>query len=504
MPRFPACAKLPSPHNTMEAPKRASCDRCRAHKLKCYYKEAAAPACERCAKARTPCNRSPSLRTGRRSAKQSSSSISDVTGQHIESGAIADVSVISNIPALGEGYGDLGINLLRWDSATGEELRNSMAEFCNTPVSFAPATETRSDSMTLDFPMALSTGSPCQSSLEGFMDMSLPHGTQFTVDDFQDLNTIDFTTSQPREKDSSSTLSSISPPESYAGNPIAQPERSHRGQCNTFHMRQLHDLNMELQDLVSHSDHVSRSISTRRADGSSASASLVTETLGCSQQFLKILQNLQPKPLSCSACQRLGLHMASPSHTTEHTTSPPESLRVNTQTLSYVVGCFVHILRLYSTLIAILARHLEMHTDAKCLHFPPFFEGWGTQQLPIPASHSFQAIVLVQTLRYLLEKMESALGCRQVFDSTGTSESEGETSRLHELQPYGRTPKPGTEGEIHRSVTLQEEEGLLIRYDSLDLLCTMMRLEDTENKEKSAHRLRDVRSDLGRLSLIHI
>jgi hypothetical protein len=356
--------------------------------------------------------------------------------------------------------------------------------------------------MTLDFPMALSTISPCQSPLDGFMDINFPHGTQFIQDDFQDLNTIDFPTPRPHERDSSSKLSSISPPESYTGNSSAQSERSHRGHCNTFHIRQLSDLSLELQDLVSHGDYVAQLIPVRRADGSSASASFVTEILGCSQKFLGILQTLQPKSLSCSACQRLGLHMAAPSHMTEHATSSPESPRVNTQTLSYLVGCFVHILRLYSTLVAILARHLDMHTDAKCLHFPPFFESWGTQQLPIPVSHSFQAIVLVQTLRYLLDKMEAALGCRQVFDSTGTLDSEDEISRLHKIQPYGRTPKAGTEGDIQSIVTPKQQVGLLIRYDSLDLLCTMMRLEDTENKDKSAHRLRDVRSDLGRIMMI--
>lgn len=497
----------------METPRRAACDRCRAQKLRCNYSDATATSCDRCRRAQVSCNHSPSLRMGRRPRKRRHPLRSDKPNEGDRTDSVIEVSTSSNTSISGnkeistftpfQWFANTDIGMFDFLNGCDENagvFHPSTGSASGRDISMPEDVSPTSDAFTSD------------PSLESGTNTDFAQDTEISLTDFQDSRGIvqhRSLTTGGWKNDSRHVVNGTEPPETCEGGANHSNARHQlsSSQCNPessgpgSSMRQLSELNLELQDLVSRSQEsaTGKWTYTQQSDSRSAGTPLIIDILDCSQRYLEILNRFQPKlAQSCVACQRLDPYSPHPrdrSNGCKETFSATP--RLDTQTLSLVIGCFMHVLRVLSNLFSFLRVILKMHTSPTCSQFPQMLSELKTERSCFDISQHLQAIMLVQIARYLLDSIETALGCRHLLDVPVKSKrSEGSLITPEEQCAQNRSKDCTCDSHV---TPKESRASLLSRYSSLDLLETMMRHEDVESKERGRRSLRDLRADMNKV-----
>jgi len=520
-------------------PKRAACDRCRAQKLRCVYPDSVSVfpvPCERCRRAHVTCNRSPSLRMGRRPGKPRSRSAPQVSSENIKPIPQPVTPTRTN-----NQRDNRCLDSLAQDSLTGIEfdIDNFLSMTSNT-------TTTPNDPPTFRVTtpeLALAKTNPDYATLSPLSHpLAFPNETTGNPD-FDFGNCLVTTTSH-----SSHTLSMDSSESSYLMDlgtessssehsfPNVDPfddvlqdlahidmdniqgQQNHKPSLPVRHMKALSQLTIDMQNLLALSGNLQSRVDSPLSTVQDAtngptlntvvpgnsSKRVISGILHVSQRFLDIL-----KPLQCNGHQ---LNSVCPQLRScdgplidAFKSNEPDAVascqRPDPQTILHVIGCFVQLLRLYSDVFSHVSDLLSTHSSSPCTYLPHSVPDLQIKNFPVETTGHLQLLLLVQTLTYLLDAIELALGCHRT--SNGAPKTPARAGRWQSGAQDSSSIKPqclccfSSNKHSHSPVEPKVDSGgLLSRHHALDLLETMLKCDDLESKDRGRRSLRMLRSDI--------
>jgi len=495
--------------------KRTACDRCRNQKLACTYDEGAiGDPCHRCQRAGAECHHSPSLKMGRRPARERE--------RHKSSGAVA-VQTPQNPQNPHHTLSDSLQSAKKITPDAYSSCSNSKGNVCSKGTVYSPPQLTIDNVSTHAVnPSVLHAADPIAESSWGEPDndfiLPLSSASSAPTELTWESLCTEPVGQEPLflEADMPSMLDWDM--DSSADQIEAQrhlKDASEITQVNAAPIQQLAELNSRLQKLVMcgtatgsrnswtangqvRQDDTATPFTEHAAPESRIA--LANDLVQVAQILLDILERFQPQLSGgCSGC----MDGYSPPRSHSHFDIESICLRPNTQTLLSIISCYVQILRLCSNFFCHVSETLAAHSLGDCIslsHLSLFAEHQ-LRSFPVRLTIDIQISVSVQIISHMLNSIERALGCSptapdEVYDIDVTEPSRGVCPGKMTQHNCNVCSQPLGSPNQNREKEYQVDAGLLGKYRSQELLETVIKLEDMESRRDGRRSIRLLREDI--------